>query len=106
MSTFQENLKKLPGISHLAGINLLDDEGNIVATLENKPGQAGSVAVYNYLAQIHGAITPQAAVKGIELYAEHSEDAKLNPGKHPNINRLIKLQEEQRTLRIKHLFAV
>lgn len=106
MSTFQENLKKLPGISHLAGINLLDDEGNIVATLENKPGQAGSVAVYNYLAQIHGAITPQAAAKGVELYAEHSEDAKLNPGKHPNIDRLIKLQEEQRTLRIKHLFAV
>jgi hypothetical protein len=106
MSTFQENLKKLPGISHLAGINLLDDEGSIVATLENKPGQAGSVAVYNYLAQIHGAITPQAAAKGIELYAEHSEDAKLNPGKHPNIDRLIKLQEEQRTLRIKHLFAV
>jgi hypothetical protein len=106
MSTFQENLKKLPGISHLAGINLLDDEGNIVAILENKPGQAGSVAVYNYLAQIHGAITPQAAAKGIELYAEHSEDARLNPGKHPNIDRLIKLQEEQRTLRIKHLFAV
>lgn len=106
MSTFQENLKKLPGISHLAGINLLDDEGNIVATLENKPGQAGSVAVYNYLAQIHGAITPQAAAKGVELYAEHSEDAKLNPGKHPNIDRLMKLQEEQRTLRIKHLFAV
>lgn len=106
MSTFQENLKKLPGISHLAGINLLDEAGNIVATLENKPGQAGSVAVYNYLAQIHGAITPQAAAKGIELYAEHGEDAKLNPGKHPNIDRLSQLLEQQQTLRIKHLFAV
>ena len=106
MSQFQANLKKLPGISHLAAINLLDDAGNVVATLENKPGQAGSVAVYNYLAQIYGAITPQAAGKGIELYAEHSEDAKLYPGKHPNIDRLSQLQAEQATLRIKHIFAV
>lgn len=106
MSTFQENLKKLPGISHLAGINLLDDAGAIVATLENKPGQAGSVAVYNHLAQVHGAITPIAAAKGLEIYAEHTEDARLNPGKHPNIDRLLTLIAENRTLRVKHLFAL
>lgn len=106
MSLFQENLKKLPGISHLAGINLLDDAGNIVATLENKPGQAGSVAVYNHLAQVHGAITPAAAAKGLEIYAEHSEDARLNPGKHPNIDRLLALIADNQTLRVKHLFAI
>ena len=104
--SFAENLKKLPGISHLAAINLLDAEGNTVATIENKPGSAGSVAVYNHLAQTFGAITPQAAQKGIEIYAEHSEDAKLHPGKHPNIDRLIQLAVEGKTLRAKHVFAV
>jgi hypothetical protein len=104
--SFAENLKKLPGISHLAAINLLDAEGNTVATIENKPGSAGSVAVYNHLAQTFGAITPQAAQKGIEIYAEHSEDAKLHPGKHPNIDRMIQLAVEGKTLRAKHVFAV
>lgn len=103
--SFAENLKKLPGVSHLAAINLLDAEGAVVATIENKPGQAGSLAVYNHLAQVHGAITPQAAAKGVEIYAEHSEDARANPGKHPNIDRLLQLQEQGQTLRIKHVFA-
>ena len=103
--TFAENLKHLPRISHLAEIQLLDDQANVVARIENKPGQAGSVAVYNHLGQIYGAITPDAAAKGLELYAEHTADARLNPGKHPNIDHLLQLISESRTLRIKHVFA-
>lgn len=106
MSEFNANLKKLPGISHLAAINLLDGEGNLVVAIENKPGSQGSLAVYNHLAQTYGAITPEAAKKGLEIYAEHTEDARKNPGKHPNIDRLIVLLEEKKTLRIKHVFAV
>lgn len=105
MPTFAETLKHLPGVAHLAAINLLDAEDNVVATIEHKPGQTGSLAVYNHLAQIYGAITPQAAAKGLDLYAEHTEDARANPGKHPNIDRLMKLIEERRTLRVKHVFA-
>ncbi|HRE18641.1 MAG TPA: DUF2322 family protein [Rhodocyclaceae bacterium] len=106
MSVFAENLKKLPGISHLAAINLLDGEGNVVATIENKPGSQGSLSVYNHLAQTYGAITPDAAGKGLELYAEHTDDARQHPGKHPNIDRLLNLAVEQKTLRVKHIFAV
>lgn len=106
MSQFAANLKKLPGISHLAAINLLDADGNVLAVIENKAGSQGSLAVYNHLAQTYGAITPDAAKKGLELYAEHTEDARLHPGKHPNIDRLIALVEESRTARIKHVFAV
>ena len=62
--SFAENLKKLPGISHLAAIQLLGAEGQEVALIENKPGSAGSVAVYNHLAQTYGSITPEAAKKG------------------------------------------
>jgi len=101
---FADNLKQLPKISHLAGLQLLDGE-EVVATIENKPGQVGSLAVYNHLAQLYGAITAEAAKKGIELYAEHVADARANPRKHPNIDRLLALLEEDRTLRVKQLFV-
>ena len=103
--TFADNLKQLPKISHLAAIKLLDAEGNEVAQIENKPGQAGSLALYNHLGQTFGAITPDAAKKGMELYAEHTVDAQANPGKHPNIDRLIALVADGATLRVKHVFA-
>lgn len=103
---FADNLKQLPKVSHLAAINLIDAADAVVGTIENKPGQGGSLAVYNHLAQIHGAISPEAATKGLELYAEHTEDARLNPGKHPNIDRLIGLVERGETLRVKQVFAV
>ena len=106
MSQFADNLKKLPGISHLAAINLLDAEGNVLSVIENKAGSQGSLAVYNHLAQTYGAITPDAARKGLELFAEHAEDARQHPGKHPNIDRLIGLVDDKKTLRIKHVFAI
>ncbi|MBL0207791.1 MAG: DUF2322 family protein [Propionivibrio sp.] len=105
MSQFAENLKKLPGVSHLAAINLLDAEGRVLVAIENKTGSQGSLAVYNHLAQTFGAITPEAARKGLELFAEHTEDARAHPGKHPNIDRLLELIENNVTLRIKHKFA-
>lgn len=105
MASFAENLKNLPGISHLAAIHLLDAEGNLLASIENKPGSQGSLAVYHHLAQTYGAITPEAAKKGLEIFAEHSEDAQAYPGKHPNISRLLALIESGETLHIKHLFA-
>lgn len=68
MTLFADNLKKLPGISHLAAIRLLDGE-NLMAVIENKAGSQGSLAIYNHLAQTYGAITPDAAKKGLELFA-------------------------------------
>jgi hypothetical protein len=103
---FADNLKLLPGISHLTAIELIDSEGATVATIENKPGQSGSVAIYNHLGQTFGAITAEAARKGIELYAEQVADAKTNPGKHPNVDRLIRLIEAPETLRVKPVFNV
>ncbi len=102
---FAENLKQLPKVSHLAALQLLDAAGAVVATIENKPGQAGSLAVYNHLAQLYGALTPEAAKKGLELYAEHTVDAQANPGKHPNIDRLVTLVTEGGQLRVKQVFA-
>jgi hypothetical protein len=88
---FADNLKQLPAISHLAGLQLLDASGAVVATIENKPGKAGSLAVYAALAAKYGSITVAAAQEGIELFAEHTADARANPGKHPNIDRLFEV---------------
>ncbi len=87
---FADRLKQLPSVSHLAGLQLLDANGQMLATIENKPGQAGSLAVYHGLAAKHGgAISPAAAAEGLEWYSEHLADAQAHPGKHPNIDRLL-----------------
>ncbi len=100
---FADNLKKLPGVAHLQAIRLFDGE-ELVATIEHKPGQLGSLALYNHLVQTYGALTVEAARAGLELYAEHTEDACANPGKHPNVDRLLALAGGGRTLRAKHDF--
>lgn len=103
---FADTLKTLPSITHLSALELIDkDSGALVHTIENKPGQAGSLAVYNHLAAMFGAITPEAARHGLGLYGEHTTDALTNPGKHPNIDRLIELSTEGGTLLVKAIPA-
>jgi hypothetical protein len=88
---FSDHLKQLPPVPHLAALELIDAQGAVCARIENKPGQAGSLVVYAALAAKHGRITPQAAQEGLDIYAEHTADARAFPGKHPNIDRLITL---------------
>lgn len=104
---FADTLKTLPAITQIAALQLTDaTSGDVVATIENKPGQGGSLAVYNHLAQVYGAITPEAAQKGLELYGEHTADARANPGKHPNVDRLLALVATGKTLRAKTVPAI
>jgi len=105
MSVFATNLKSLPKVSHVESLTLTDSEGNEVGVIENKPGQTGSLAVYNHLAQTWGAITAEAAAKGLDIYAEHTEDARAHPGKHPNIDRLFEVLKSGKSLRVKHAYA-
>lgn len=87
---FADRLKQLPSTAHLAALQLLGADGQAIATIENKPGQTGSLVVYAALAALYGgSITPKAAALGLEWYAEHVADAKASPGKHPNIDRLL-----------------
>ncbi len=102
---FTDNLQQLPPVSHLAGLQLIDASGAAVATIENKPGQAGSLAVYAALAGTSGVIDAEAAARGLEIYAEHTVDAKANPGRHPNIDRLIHLIEQGGQWQVKLLPA-
>jgi hypothetical protein len=90
-ASFKDNLQLLPSIDGLAKINLIDADGNIVATIENQPGKQGSLAVYQYLEQCFGLLNRQAATHGLDIFAEHTADAKNRPGAHPNIDRLLEI---------------
>jgi len=85
--SFADNLASLPD-SGGARLQLHDAQGIECGVIENAPGTAGSFKVYAYLAQRHGGIAPEAAIQGIALFAEHADDARQHPGKHPNIDRL------------------
>ena len=103
---FAARLKQLPATTHLAALHLLDADGKAIATIENKPGQAGSVAVYAALAALYGgSITPAAASLGLEWYAEHTADALSFPGKHPNIDRLLAWAQGTETYRAQTIAA-
>ncbi|MDD2535759.1 MAG: DUF2322 family protein [Macromonas bipunctata] len=88
---FADNLKQLPSIGQLSALELRNTAGELVATIENKPGKAGSLAVYHALAAQHGSINVAAAEQGLALFAEHTTDARAHPGKHPNIDRLLEV---------------
>lgn len=93
MSEFSSNLASLASVDHLAALELYDQD-TLLARIDNKPGSAGSVRVYHALAQQFGAINRAAAEAGLAIYAEHTEDARQNPGKHPNIDRLLALLQQ------------
>lgn len=88
---FADNLKQLPPIAHIAELQLIAADGSLAASIPNAPGKTGSVAVYNALAVKHGSINAAAAAEGLQIFAEHTEDAKARPGAHPNIDRLLQV---------------
>ena len=96
---FAEILRQLPPVHHLEAIEFLNASGEVVDSVENRPGKAGSLTVYAALAQKHGAtLTPEAAREGLSLFAEHTEDALAHPGKHGNIDRMLRIAEGQEVL--------
>jgi hypothetical protein len=90
---FKENLAALPEVQG-SRLRLFDAQDTEVAGIENAPGTAGSFRVYAYLAGKYGAISADAAEEALSIYAEHTEDARLNPGKHPNIDRLFECRDK------------
>ena len=101
MSQFKSNLASLPSVESLARLEVVDAENNIPTLLiENKPGKAGSLAVYQYLFKEFGGITKQAAQRGLELFAEYTQEAREKPGSHPNIDFLLSVVESDREYRV------
>lgn len=100
VKTFAENLQDLPDASNVARVCLKHGRTQLTEIIENKPGASGSVKLYAYLAEKYGAIDTEAASEGLVLYAEHMDDARRQPGKHPNIDRLFRVQATGNTYSI------
>ena len=92
VSLFKENLQNLPSIDGIERLEMVNAAGDVVASIENQPGKQGSLAVYQYLFAKYGVLNAEAAVHGLAVFAEHTEDARNRPGAHPNIDRLFEIQ--------------
>ncbi|SAL09203.1 hypothetical protein AWB71_00040 [Caballeronia peredens] len=90
-NVFKDNLAQLPAIDGIERVDLIDGHGSVVASIENKPGKQGSLAVYHYLKQAFGTLDAQAAEHGLAVFAEHTADARNRPGAHPNVDRLLEI---------------
>ncbi len=101
MQKFSDVLLTLDSADDVRRIELYREDGKSAGVIENKPGSQGSIKVYHHLYRMYGAITLDAAVEGLALYAEHTEDAENCPGKHPNVDRLIEVLEEEEPLTVK-----
>lgn len=92
--SFADNLAQMPSIDHLSAIIIKNGNDEEIDRIENKPGKQGSLKLYNALLTEFGELNIAAAEKGIELFAEHVADAEANPGKHPNIDRLFAIRDD------------
>lgn len=101
MQKFSDIIQTLDNADHVKRIELYDNNNQPAGVIENKPGTQGSIKVYHHLFKMFGEINTDAAVEGLALYAEHTEDAEDHPGKHPNIDRLLNVLDKEQTLTIK-----
>jgi hypothetical protein len=101
MQKFSDILQSLDDASHVQCIELFNSDGSPAGAIENKPGSQGSVKVYYHLFRMYGEISLDAAVEGLSLFAEHTADAENCPGKHPNVDRLLNLLEDEQPLTVK-----
>lgn len=101
MQKFKDILETLDDASHVKKIQLFDKEKNLVSTIESKPGTLGSIRVYHHLWKTFGVIDINAAIEGVDLYSEHAENAQDNPGRHPNIDILMNVIENEEVLSVK-----
>jgi len=101
MQKFSDVLLTLDDASHVKKIELFNTDGSVAGVIENKPGSQGSIKVFHHLFKMYGEISLDAAVEGLSLYCEHAEDAENCPGKHPNVDRLLNILEDEQPLKVK-----
>ena len=99
-SSFKDILPTLKDASHIQQLDLLNEQGELVDSIENVPGKSGSVSVYYHVSADNGQLDKAGAEQALLLYAEHTEDARQNPGKHPNIDRLFNIIDNDLTYQV------
>ena len=97
---FKTLLNTLPEIDHLNGLDVFDNE-TVIHHIPAVAGKLGSLRVYYALAKtFNGQLDPISAEKGLEWFAEHTQEAKQHRGKHPNIDLLFDVIEHNRVYRL------
>lgn len=92
---FKDYLATFPSIEHLAGLEVKNTSGEVVHFIPAVEGKLGSLKLYYALFAKFGAkLTASSAQQGLEWFAEHLEDALNFPTKHPNIDLLLKVKNE------------
>ena len=102
---FKDNLQQLPSVEGVQRIDLVDAAGAVVASIENQPGKQGSLAVYQYLQQVFGVLDAKAAEHGLDVFGEHTADARNRPGAHPNVDHLLAIAAGGAPLQIEVIAA-
>lgn len=98
---FKDFLAGFPAIDHLSGLEVVNDVNEVVHHIPAIEGKLGSLKLYNALAeQFHGILNRESAEQGLVWFAEHVEDAENNVGKHPNIDLLFKVIEQNLQLKL------
>ncbi|WP_274585791.1 DUF2322 family protein [Neisseria leonii] len=96
---FQDYLAQMPDIGHLSGLNILNADGSLHHHIPAAPGKLGSLKLYHaLLQQFGGTLDRRAAEQGLIWFAEHLADARANPGKHPNIDLLLHVEQNHTVL--------
>lgn len=103
-TVFKENLEQFPSIENIERIEFYQND-KLLSSIENVDGQKGSLALYFYLFKTMGTLDLAAARRGLELYAEHTPDARANVGKHPNVDRLILVEATNQPMTMKVIYA-
>jgi len=101
MEKFSEVLETLEPADHIQCIELYDASGELAGKLVNKPGTKGSMKIYQHLFNTFGSLSQDAAVEGLALFGEYTEEAEEHPGKHPNIDRLFDILDSDAPLTMK-----
>lgn len=94
MTDSATTLKTLDSIDQIVIMRVFSSDNDLLAIIPNLPGKQGSLKVYNHIAR-QGIIDSEAAQAGLSIFSEHVIDAQQNPGKHPNIDLLSRLQSRQ-----------
>lgn len=101
MASFADRLRELRPVDHIARLDLIDQQGQIAGVIDNRPGSAGSVAVYHAVTLGDGRLDRAAAEQALDIYAEHVADARAQPGRHPNIDRLFQIIADDAVLQVR-----
>ena len=104
--SFQDNLAAMPAIDHLSGLNVCAADGSVLHHIPAAPGKLGSLKLYHALAvEFGGTLNAEAAALGFALFAERVADAEANPSKHPNIDLLLQVQQQNLQLQLQPVEA-